>query len=80
MSDSEKLGRFDHHPDPATDFEIEVQDLEAEAYNHRVGFQPLPRDALYRRIDHAMNFRVGGVPSCVEAKTQLRELEREFRP
>lgn len=74
------LGRFGHHPDPATDFEVEVQDIEAEVYNASVGFQPLPREVLLTRIDRALDFRVGGVPSCVEAKGVLREIAASFHP
>ena len=77
---NEQLGRFGHHPDPATDFEVEVQDLEAEAVNYRIGFQPMPREVLFGRIDRAMDFRVGGVESAVLAKSVLRELYNEFCP
>jgi hypothetical protein len=76
----ETLGRFGHHPDPAIDFELEVQDLEDEVYNFAVGFQPLPRDELNSRIDRAMNFRVGGDPSCIKAKDALRRLVRRSAP
>lgn len=74
----ETLGRFGHHPDPATDFEVEVQDLEAEVYNFNAGFQPLPRPELARRIGRALDFRVGGVPSCVTAKAALRQMDAAF--
>lgn len=74
----ETLSRFGHHPDPAVDFEVEVQDLEAEVYNYNVGFQPLRREQIARRIDIALDFRVGGVPSCVTAKAALRQLAAEF--
>jgi len=76
--DAEGLARFGHHPDPAIDFELEVQDLEAEVYNFIVGFQPLPREKLDQRIDLALDFRVGAVPSCVHAKDVLRRLARRF--
>ena len=78
MKTSHELGRFGHHPDPATDFEVEVQDIEGEVQNFRVGFQPLSRQTLLERIARAMTFRVGGVPTCVAAKDALRRLEQEF--
>lgn len=73
-----ELGRFGHHPDPAVDFEVEVQDLEAEVYNYRAGFQPLRREQIEHRIDRALDFRVGGVETCVTAKAALRVLAAEF--
>lgn len=74
---SEKLGRFDHHPDPAIDFEVEVEELIGMAYNRRVGFDPEPD--LDRRVERAMQFSVGGVPSCVSAKAELRKIDVELR-
>ncbi len=73
----EKLGRFDHHPDPAIDFCVEVEELEGMAYNRRVGFDPEP--ALDARIERAMQFRVGGDQNAVSAKGVLRTLENEIR-
>ncbi len=74
----QKLGRFGWHPDPAIDFEVEVTDLEAEMTNRRIGFQPAPRDVLLSRMERALDFRVGGVPSCVSAKGVLRQLHSEL--
>ena len=76
---NEVLGRFQHHPDPAIDFCVEVEELEAECYNRRVGFQPIPRDMLLTRIDRAMDFRVGGDLASIAAKDVLRQLDREVR-
>lgn len=73
----EKLGRFDHHPDPAIDFEVEVEELIAMAINRRTGFDPEPE--LDARVERAMGFRVGGVPSCVAAKAELRKIDDELR-
>jgi hypothetical protein len=68
---TEQLGRFGHHPDPAIDFCVEVEELEGLAYNHSVGFFPDP--GLAERIDRALEFRVGGDPDCVAAKAALRK-------
>jgi len=66
---------FDHHPDPAIAFCIEVEEIIGMAYNRRVGFDPEP--TLDQRIERAMMFRVGGDMNCVDAKATLREIERE---
>lgn len=71
----DKLGRFDHHPDPAIDFCIEVEELEGMAYNVSVGLDE--RQSVARRINRAMEFVVGGDPGAVVAKGLLRELERQ---
>jgi hypothetical protein len=75
---TERLGRFGHHPDPAIDFEVEVDDLIAEAFNadHGMG----ERELVVGRVRAAMLFRVGGVPSAVAAKNTLRDLENRFCP
>lgn len=72
-------GRFGHHPDQAIDFEVEVGDLEAEIYHHKVGFQngTPSLEEIKERISRAMTFRVGAVETCVKAKQRLRELETE---
>lgn len=66
--------KYDHHPDPAIGFEIEVQEIEAIAHNRRVGFGDT-KD-LEPRIDRAMMFNVGGDAGAVRAKERLREIER----
>ena len=78
------LGRFDHHPDPAIDFEIEVQSLEARLFDAKGGIskpgtEPETVAAVLVGIERAMTFRVGGDPSCVTAKQVLRRLEREAK-
>jgi hypothetical protein len=76
MTDQENLGRFGHHPDPATDFEVEVDALQGMAYDVGVGLQNAA--TLRERVARAMEFRVGGVPSCVAAKGVLREIEAQL--
>lgn len=82
--EGEKLGRFDHHPDPAIDFEIEVQSLEARLFNakgriSKPGTEPEAISAVLADIERAMSFRVGGDPSAVSAKQTLRALETEAK-
>ena len=67
--------RFDHHPDPAIDFCIEVEEIIAMAYNRHIGFDPEP--TLDARIERAMSFRVGGDLGCINAKATLRQIEHE---
>lgn len=73
------LGRFGHHPDPANDFCIEVETLEARLINARLGFnkaglEPETVEAVQRDIEHALKFRVGGDPIAVRAMGELRAL------
>jgi len=68
------VAKFGHHPDPATDFCVEVEALLGEIENRRIGFENgTPNQAeLDQRIERAMSFRVGGDPHAVMAKQQLR--------
>lgn len=66
-----RLGRFGHHPDRATDFEVECDALMGLAYDAEHGMAD--RAAVVERMARALEFRVGGVPSCVNAKETLRE-------
>lgn len=77
---TEKLGRFDHHPDPAIDFCVEVETLENEWLNTKIGFMngTPPLDALRRRVDKAMDFRVGGDLNAIAAKSLLRRIDGEM--
>ena len=71
-----KLGRFDHHPDPAIDFCIEVDAIEAEVFDATHGL--ISGSGLNRRIERALEFRVGGDIGAVNAKASLRRVAREF--
>lgn len=73
---TERLGRFGHHPDPATDFEVEVQEIDAIVTDVRLGLRP--KDEIEPRLSQAMLFRVGGIPSAVAAKGKLREIEHSL--
>lgn len=74
------VGRFGHHPDPAIDFEVEVDSLQAEISNKKLGFEcgTPSLEELNSRVTSAMGFIVGGDPSSVDAKATLRELERDL--
>jgi len=69
-----ELGRFNHHDNPAIDFEIEVEELIGMVYNRKIGFATEP--TLDTRLFKAMQFRVGGDLGAIKAKAILRELER----
>lgn len=75
---AEQLGRFGHHPEPAIDFCVEVEELEAIAESTRLGLTGYghedDRAGLDRRVESAMDFRVGGDSNAVQAKAALREL------
>lgn len=68
--------RYDHHPDPAIAFCVEVEEIEGEAYNARVGLTD--REAVGMRAQRAMQFRVGGDLHAIRAKDRLREVIAEF--
>lgn len=74
MSDTlERLGRFGHHPCPATDFCVEVEELGAITADKQLGLradEPWPET----RIRKAMEFIVGGDPIAIQAKANLREI------
>lgn len=75
MSAVETLGRFGHHPDPAIDFCVEVEEILSAHHGQAFG-DPVTRD-IDKRIYHAMMFRVGGDQGAVGAKTVLRRIEAE---
>lgn len=64
--------KFGHHPDPAIDFCVEVEEIQAMACNRRIGFDAEPD--LDRRIERAMMFQVGGDVGAVAAKDELRRI------
>ncbi|WP_304617847.1 hypothetical protein [Paracoccus sp. (in: a-proteobacteria)] len=81
----EALGRFNHHPDPAIDFCIEVETLESRLHQaelglSKLGTQPETVQAVYADICRAMDFIVGGDAGAVDAKAVLRDLARRAAP
>ena len=71
-----RLGRFDHHPDPAIDFCVEVEVLQGLVYEAQFGM--IPAAPVFERIDRAMSFRVGGDLHAIAAKEMLRSAERQL--
>ncbi len=67
------LEMFGHHPDPCTDFCVEVEALEGLTYDFNVGIEN-NKISIQKRIDSAMGFRVGGSISSINAKHLLRKL------
>ena len=66
---------FGHHPDPAIDFCIEVEEIQSIAADRSIGFANPDDDKLENRIYRAMQFNVGGDADAVTAKALLREIE-----
>lgn len=69
-----RVMNFGHHPDPATDFCVEVDIIESEITDQRAGLPA--RFDICERIAVALCFRTGGVGQSVAAKAYLRRLER----
>lgn len=71
--------RYDHHPDPAIAFCIEVEMLEAIRCNASRGLATEQEcKELRDRVAKAMSFRVGGDLGAIRAKEHLREIERRM--
>lgn len=68
------LGRFGHHPDPAIDFCIEVEELTSIATDRAVGHHNPDDATLEPRIPMALDFAVGGDEGAVAAKTDLNRI------
>lgn len=78
--DKAGLMRFGHHPDPAIDFCIEVESLEArlsDAKHHyaKMGEEPETVAFVLDRIQSALSFKVGADDGAVKSKQALRDLE-----
>ena len=69
-----KRGRFGHHPAPAIDFCVEVDEIAGLVHDAKMKL--VDAREVDRRIFRAMMFRVGGDQYAVAAKAALRELER----
>lgn len=76
------LGRFGWHPEPATDFLVEVDYIAQLVLEKSIGYpdsqdgKPIQSE-IESRIFKAMGFNVGGDEACVVAKEKLRNLEAE---
>jgi hypothetical protein len=73
----ERLGRFGHHPDPAIDFCIEVEELQSIHLNRMIDFENDP--ALETRVEKAIDFRVGADLNAIDAKRILRGIYAALR-
>jgi hypothetical protein len=69
------LGRFGHHPDPANDICVEVEEIQSIAEDRKIGFANPDDASLEGRIFRAMQFNVGGDEIAVKAKALLREID-----
>lgn len=74
------LGRFGHHPHPAIDFCVEVEELQSIATDRGLCVTNFNDGELEARVERAMKFTVGGDPIAVAAKDILREIERALQP
>lgn len=74
---TEILGRFGHHPDPAIDYAIEVDVIEGLVEDCKAGLEK--REAVEERIARAMQFRVGGTVLGISAKQALRDAEAKLK-
>lgn len=76
-----ELCRFGHHPEPSTDFCVEVEEIQSIHTNQKLGLTGYGHEEDYagvdRRIEQAMQFRVGGTVEAVVSKAILREIEAE---
>jgi hypothetical protein len=72
-----KIGRFGHHPDPATDFAVEVDEIEGMVADVKAGLEK-PK-AVDDRLFKAMQFRVGGTVLAVAAKQALRQAAADLK-
>jgi hypothetical protein len=66
------LGRFGHHPDPVTDYEVEVDAIVGMEADVKAGLEK--REHLASRVNCALGFRVGGVESAISARKVLNEV------
>lgn len=71
---TEQLGRFGHHPDPAIDFCVEVEEIEAITHNIGIGFEECTNE-FRERFARAFDFHVGGSAHAIAAKEVLRRCD-----
>jgi len=75
---SEVMGRFGHHPCPANDFCIEVEELEAITTDKLLGLRT-DEQWPQARIDKAMEFITGGDAVATGAKANLRAIAQRTK-
>jgi hypothetical protein len=69
---------FGNHPDPETDFCVEVDTIEGLYADYRAGLES--GQAVEDRISNAMDFpiKVSTSERCVAAREKLRAIRREL--
>jgi hypothetical protein len=76
---AEALGRFGHHPNPAIDFCVEAEILEAVVFG--IGFDFLEPDTVggvKDRLTKALEFRVGSGLRATATTDLLRDCEAKL--
>lgn len=79
LTDSaQPCGRFGHNPNPAIDFCVEVDEIEAIAFNIEKGISGENKSEFFNRLFKALQFRVGGDEGAIKAKERLRALQNKL--
>lgn len=78
--DEEKLSRFGHHPDPVTDYGVEVEWLEGAVLEMENGVRStmIERSEVMERASRVSDFRVGGTVEGLKIRTQLNGILRRL--
>lgn len=73
-----KIGMFGNHPDPETDFCVEVDVIEGLNADRKAGLEDW--QTVEDRISDAMDFPIRASTSerCVKARDRLREIRKEL--
>ncbi len=73
-----KIGMFGNHPDPETDFCVEVDVIDGLYADYRAGLED--GQTVEDRIADAMDFpiKVNTSERCVKARDRLRVIRREL--
>jgi hypothetical protein len=73
-----KVGMFGNHPDPETDFCIEVDIIEGLYADYAAGLEDA--QPIENRIAHAMDFPINVLTPdrCIRARDRLRVIRREL--
>lgn len=73
-----KCGMFGHHPDPAIDFCVEVEEIEAIWIDRCNKFANPDDPSLESRVRRAMMFKVGGDIHAINAKDRVRKIDADL--
>lgn len=75
---ADELGRFNHHPDPVIDFEIEIEEIESILIDCEYGLRDWRAERLDERSSKAFGF-ISVSAEGQKAKVALRELYPRLR-